>query len=1344
MPPSARLVALPGHNLPEEELSGPLFRAGFTCRTLDFSSPDVQATDGSALLLWVGEDWERGFATIAGWPEAPRVSVVMVGKRSEQTRGLIRRMVRLGGLAVVAFPMPDWFPVPLAEALTRLENPSRRRLAEELEALQAAQAEPVAPEELIELVAQAAKRLLHADLAVSALKPLGGAMAFVRTEDGRVVREPWQDNAERRKAPTGSATLFDERQEIRIIPKVRDSQHLKLGQGPGALEAAILLPVLHYGRALTGPAPTLFVSLNLYWAQPFLPTVSELAALEVLRAIARPAVTLLADQARRSTLHAVANKVFSDAFRIELPGNGTDSSAAWFAQLADLVRVHATWPGIKSLWIRRPQRRAEGESWFAVTPGSSPAPFQEEPLPATENPATIRHPEGWVIRARAKESGPHYGEVVALFETQTAAAQARTEVLGLATDLYITLRLHQRAEDTSTLFRLSVPGRTEEAHRDLLETLRIVKDRLASHGAKVFVMVRDSEGVKMWQIANTDFSGPAEEPPRFLADRGMEDWVVHKGTWLLIPQFSKKPGEELEIGWSGTEEKVLVYARPEKEHWPKHPSPDREETMLFVPLLSEGQTIGALAVWRETPGPYDQGIDPGSLLYFAPHVAMACRRMLQLLKSREELQAITHLTTRLSQCTSIGEAWSVVAEGVRALASARLAILLRFDPQCEDYFLAASAEGASAIPPSVADCLTRFRCPSPADRDPAAAVRAALELRLPDLSWRNLLAPEGSGSVPQLLVALFDMREAYEPLLLPDVLLDHFARSYLQTASGLLDRFPEALASHLIDGFGVPEEAAEITADQVLDRVAETLYRATGAEAVILYQGTEELMTVCSIRPRSEVVVDFEDWPQSMTRRALVERRIMRVLEVDDHGNALDRASLARTEKALGWASVGSWLVCPITHRQRTMGLIKLLTSNTGPFLGSDQEMLTEVVAHRAAAVMYKASSGEYWRDLLRIIGEISGLYGQKFEQALVEKLTAWLRKALQRPCCELVLISNIGPDSVPSLQLASEGGQRRLAALVKLSKATDADAGPREFHHPAHGVIAPLILPVEKRLTGHLFVLDSPSFYPDDLETIEKATQYIAFLIDNEIRREEWRQTMGRFRHTVLGPVQGLTSAANQLLRVAQEVGAPDDRLEKPRRQILLESELIRLWRANHRFYLSRDFVVVRRREHVRPIFERCLDRYLPIAQQRGLALTLEFESLDLVATVEAEALDIALSNLLDNACKYAFFNRSVSFGALSIDRMLRVWVEDIGTPIPEDVSDQIYRFGKLGSIRDSLRSTTGQGVGLSLVMRIVAAHDGVLTHSSVREASISSREEDAQASYRVRFTMDLPWVIT
>ena len=51
--------------------------------------------------------------------------------------------------------------------------------------------------------------------------------------------------------------------------------------------------------------------------------------------------------------------------------------------------------------------------------------------------------------------------------------------------------------------------------------------------------------------------------------------------------------------------------------------------------------------------------------------------------------------------------------------------------------------------------------------------------------------------------------------------------------------------------------------------------------------------------------------------------------------------------------------------------------------------------------------------------------------------------------------------------------------------------------------------------------------------------------------------------------------------------------------------------------------------------------------------------------------------SNLLDNARKYAFFNRSVTLGAHVERDRIAIWVEDVGSEVPESLGDSIHDLG-------------------------------------------------------------------
>ena len=106
--------------------------------------------------------------------------------------------------------------------------------------------------------------------------------------------------------------------------------------------------------------------------------------------------------------------------------------------------------------------------------------------------------------------------------------------------------------------------------------------------------------------------------------------------------------------------------------------------------------------------------------------------------------------------------------------------------------------------------------------------------------------------------------------------------------------------------------------------------------------------------------------------------------------------------------------------------------------------------------------------------------------------------------------------------------------------------------------------------------------------------------------------------------------------------------------------------------------------------------------------------------ATVQANPylLKIALKNIIDNACKYS--EKEVDITLSRTNQQTVVEIEDRGIGIPQEEIEHIFQSFYRGS---NTHDYAGQGIGLSLTMKIISAYNGKLEISSEIEKGTKVR---------------------
>jgi signal transduction histidine kinase len=759
--------------------------------------------------------------------------------------------------------------------------------------------------------------------------------------------------------------------------------------------------------------------------------------------------------------------------------------------------------------------------------------------------------------------------------------------------------------------------------------------------------------------------------------------------------------------------------------------------------------------------PFDDDLDLRVFEQFAPHGATACQRLIQLEKLRDQQKEQRDLARKLTEAKTLAAGFEALAGGAGGLADAAVAIVCRIDN-----------EGPGQALYEVA----RWRHPdlgtTPSEHSPlhlhvvqevsawsdqvGAALAAQAELRFRRLLLPPTNAPEESRDVPRVAVILLDRPPVEDgPAFFSDELLVQFATSFVLSAETLLKGQGRALGSRLVDQLVGPQEAhspREVTAEGVMAEATERLVELLGADAGLLYLGPPSDMRIAQTWPSREGLLGEPVAPRSRTEACIKASRAAVVVDALSDPQDLNQESLALIRGLFGWRAVRSWLCCPLLYQGRLIGLWKFLTRGSGRFLGPDHLEVVDTVAPHAAWEAQRAARSTMLSESLQLATALTGHHGQKLEQLLARELGEWTRRVLKRENARVAAIARLheGRAFLRAASSTIAEGHREAIDRISLQihgKAFGEMLGrslPEPLVELAPFVIAePIaVLGGGKRLAGHVFFLDDSAFDIEDREALQEVTRTLSVVLNAERERNELKDAMGRYRHAVLGPVQGAMSNALELVEQTTEAAAPE-LLAQTRAKLLEEVQILRLWRENQRFYQSERVELKTQMvpiEVLNTLIERAFQRYQEIAAARNIRLRLDGQSTTerpLRLPLDEHAMDLVVSNLVDNAVKYAFFNTAIKAGVARRGNRAELWVEDIGHGIERKVLDEIFDPGQRAVDFDPFRWITGSGLGLTLSRRIVEAHKGEITARS-RELGPGHRAETTPNL--VRFTVQLP----
>jgi len=971
----------------------------------------------------------------------------------------------------------------------------------------------------------------------------------------------------------------------------------------------------------------------------------------------------------------------------------------------------------------------------------------------------VQFGESWIVYLEVQNDSKHDDyliRLVCLFQNKDNAKESIDILKMLIDEMQSELHTIGQRADKVVMAHLSLVLSESRDQKSILNRMaNILVNHLCSDGLKIYVLRKRSSGIFIQKLFRTDY--PEREPYEYPIDinYGLADWVILNNDWLIIdqPVEPTKAGNSPETGKSGKHGIVKRLARPDVGS-KNDEQLNREKAMMLVPLKIQDNVAGALSIWRETGKTYTRE-DLNSLQFFSAQIAAGFRWRLQWEAIQEKSKMLASLGEILvSKNSNIKHVQWGFIKSIGKIAKAALSILLLVDRKAMVYY-AVSAWSEDNKREFQTDGWKEFLIPFKLGDDFKNLVEdyfknhsTFLKNDKSEYSIRDLI-PFGTEAKYEGMVVLLDIKlKGHEEhfLFQEEAIARETINSFIFETRPLIISFIEAYAQrvgqNLMEELSSSSHLHDSTTD-ILERTADFIKKEFSCDAVLVYHQSAKGMVVSAASPKNKNVIDLPVQSNSLTHEIIQSKETKRIIDIQYFNSKQkekpDYETLKKIASAYGWDQIRSWMCVPVQRGKKVIGLIKLLTSQSGIFFGPPYTTFLKGLTNRLGPEMHQIIQRVLLEHLTAMADTLAAIEGTNLPIVISERLSEWLHQFV-RSTAQFCLVTNI-ETTFSKLYSVSANFDNDLAIILEQrSRNNDVDIKRPNFKHSEKSIAAlPIRLSGNDNLKGHLFIIDKgPLFEPSEISAAEEAAKTLAIALDREQHRINWARMAGRFRHAVLGPVQGLTSAALSLYRMIDKMEFDNEKLKKLKNLVDVEAQSIRLWRENQRLYLSSQVQVVKRFQALRPSINLCISRFRDYLQERGIELRLNWKARpDLYFEYDKDALDIMLSNLLENARKYSFYNRAITIGVEEFDETVIIWVEDIGHPIPDWRNNILYADGTRLDWRDPLRSIQGTGLGLPMTKALVEEHGGKIFHES--KPAGMPKEDDIQP-HRVRFTLKIP----